>query len=56
MTNMIDINNLSKYEENNHIEVKRAKGGLPKASGKPMLLLPIRIHNWNSKRNCMSNA
>ena len=26
---MIDINNLSKYEENNRIEVKRAKGGLP---------------------------
>ena len=29
MTGMIDINNLSKYEENNRIEVKRAKGGLP---------------------------
>ena len=29
MTNMIDINNLSKYEENNRFEVKRAKGGLP---------------------------
>ena len=26
---MIDINNLSKYEENNRIEVKKAKGGLP---------------------------
>ena len=26
---MIDINDLSKYEENNRIEVKRAKGGLP---------------------------
>ena len=29
MTDMIDITNLSKYEENNRIEVKRAKGGLP---------------------------
>ncbi|MGM9760113.1 MAG: RNA-binding domain-containing protein [Parabacteroides sp.] len=29
MTGMIDINNLSKYEENNRIEVKRAKGGFP---------------------------
>ena len=29
MTGMIDINNLSKYEENNRIEVKKAKGGLP---------------------------
>ena len=29
MTGMIDITNLSKYEENNRIEVKRAKGGLP---------------------------
>ena len=26
---MIDITNLSKYEENNRIEAKRAKGGLP---------------------------
>ena len=26
---MIDINNLSKYEENNRSEVKRSKGGLP---------------------------
>ena len=29
MTGMIDITNLSKYEENNRIEVKKAKGGLP---------------------------
>lgn len=29
MTGMIDINNLSKYEGNNRIEVKKAKGGLP---------------------------
>ena len=29
MTGMIDITNLSKYEKNNRIEVKRAKGGLP---------------------------
>ena len=29
MTGMIGITNLSKYEENNRIEVKRAKGGLP---------------------------
>ena len=29
MRGMIDINNLSKYEENNRIEVKKAKGGLP---------------------------
>ena len=29
MTGTIDITNLSKYEENNRIEVKKAKGGLP---------------------------
>ena len=29
MTGMIDITNLSKYEDNNRIEVKRSKGGLP---------------------------
>ena len=29
MTGMIGITNLSKYEENNRIEVKKAKGGLP---------------------------
>ena len=29
MTGMIDITNLSKYEENNRIEVEKAKGGFP---------------------------
>lgn len=29
ITSMIDLNNLSKYEENNRIEAKRAKGGVP---------------------------
>ena len=29
MQQIIDIKNLAKYEENNRIEAKRAKGGLP---------------------------
>lgn len=29
MQQIIDIKNLVKYEENNRIEAKRAKGGLP---------------------------
>ncbi len=29
MQKIIDIKNLAKYEENNRIEAKRAKGGLP---------------------------
>lgn len=28
---MIDFNNLSEYKENNRLEVKAAKGGLPKS-------------------------
>ena len=38
---MIDITNLSKYEENNRIEAKGLKADFQIAFGSPILLLPI---------------